>query len=184
MVPLGRVHDRALLDALEAIPAECYSGTVWRTTWATRDPLAGNLSGGRWDPPGASEVLYTSLEADGSLAEVYYHVSQAPVFSSAHVFLNRLSVKVERILRLTDDTVLGALGIEDPLANRLDQSQSQAIGAAAHFLEFQGLLVPSARWHCSNLVLFLDRLDLNDAVFFEDRKEVNWPAWKEQRSRP
>ena len=39
-----------------------------------------------------------------------------------------------------------------------DYQATQAIAAAAHFLEFDGLKVPSARAPCSNLVFFTDRL--------------------------
>lgn len=180
MIRARRIHDQTLLDALEALPVEPFNGPVWRTTWASRDPLSGNYSGGRWDPPGEFEVLYTSLAADSSLAEVYYHLSRAPVFSSAQVRLARLHVSAERTLNLTDQNLLQQLGIVDPLANHLDHSISQAIGAAARFLEFQGMLVPSARWPSQNLVLFLDTLDLNHALAVEEQKDVNWPAWREQ----
>ena len=178
----GRIHDRTLLDALEALPIEPFNGAAWRTTWASRDPLGGNFSGGRWDPPGEFEVLYTSLAADGSLAEVYYHLSRAPVFSSAQVRLTHLRVVIERALNLTDQNLLQQLGIEEPLANHLDYSKSQAIGAAARFLEFQGMLVPSARWPCQNLVLFLDTLDLNHDLAVAKQKDINWPAWREQNA--
>ena len=36
--------------------------------------------------------------------------------------------------------------------------RGQAIAAAAHFLEFDGLIVPSARAPVLNLVLFLDQV--------------------------
>lgn len=180
MTTAGRIHDRTLLDALEALPAERFDGTVWRTTFASRDPLAGNFAGGRWDPPEEFEVLYTSLEPDGSMAEAYYHLSRAPVFSSATVRLTRIRATLDRILNLSDHKLLLPLGIEDPLASQLDYSKSQAIGAAAYFLEFQAMLVPSARWPCQNLVLFLDRLDLNHALAAEEQKDINWPAWRAQ----
>jgi RES domain-containing protein len=175
----GRIHDRTLLDALEALPAEPFDGSVWRTTFASRDPLAGNFAGGRWDPPGEFEVLYTSLEPDGSLAEAYHHLSRAPVFSSANVRLTRIRVELERVLNLTVQKTLLSLGIEDALASQLEYSKSQPIGAAAHFLDFQGILVPSARWPCQNLVLFLDRLDLNRAIAAGEQRDINWPAWRD-----
>lgn len=179
----SRVHDRELLDVLEALPAEPYAGDVWRTTWKSRDPLVGSSSGGRWSPSDAYEVLYTSVDPDGSLAEVYYHLSQAPVFSSGEVLQYRLTVELDRMLRLTDTGLMEQLGIEDTLASRLDNEKSQAIGSAARFLDFQGLIVPSARWDCQNLVLFLDRLDLNEAIIVKDNQVINWPAWKEQHTK-
>ena len=66
---------------------------------------------------------------------------------------------------------------------RMDYTRSQALGAAAHFLEFDGLIVPSARWPCCNLILFLDRLDVNVALKVEETRDINWPAWREARGK-
>lgn len=49
-------------------------------------------------------------------------------------------------------------------------------------LDFDGLLVPSARWDCSNLVVFLDPVseDTNEHLTLVQAMDVNWPAWREQ----
>ena len=60
-----------------------YVGSVWRMTWASRNPLVGGTGGGRWHPPNEFEVLYTSTVADGAMAEIYFHLSKAPVFSTS-----------------------------------------------------------------------------------------------------
>ena len=181
MARSGGVHDRELLDALEALKPESFKGTAWRTTWATRDPLLGSSAGGRWHPANSFEALYTSLEPDGSLAEVYYHLSRAPVFASSHVRLVRLMVQTRMTLRFADMQALERFGIKETKYQSMDFTRSQEIGAAAHFLEFDGLLVPSARWPCLNLVLFLDRLDLDKGLVVEEVSDVNWPAWREAR---
>lgn len=175
------VHDRALLDTLEAIAAETYTGTVWRTTWATRDPLAGSSAGGRWNPANEFEVLYTSVVADGSLAEVYYHLSRAPVFSSAHVKLSALSVATQRTLHL-DQPALQTLGLDAKTLKSTDYDRSQEIGAAAYFLEFDSILVASARSESLNLILFMDHLDLS-AIQVQEQRDVNWPAWKQNQDK-
>lgn len=46
---------------------------------------------------------------------------------------------------------------------------TQAIAAAAHFLEFDGLIVPSARASDLNLVLFTERLNVEIALTVEER---------------
>jgi hypothetical protein len=175
------LYDRDLLDALEALDSEPFSGTAWRTTWTTRDPLIGSTAGGRWHPDDSFEALYASIEADGSLAEVYFHLSRAPVFSSAHVRLYRLRVETRRTLRLETDR-LERLGGAMANYSAMDYARSREIGAAAHFLEFDSLLVPSPRWPCLNLVLFLDRLD-PDSLAVEEVRDVNWPGWREQHKR-
>ena len=115
-----------------------------------------------------------------SLAEIYHHLSRAPVFSSKPVQLFELRVESVQLLRLDDYDLLRQLGLKDPAANSVSE-RSQAIGAAAHFLELQGMLVPSTRWQCLNLVLFLDRIDIQH-LSIESRADVNWPAWKEQHA--
>lgn len=168
---------------MEGLEPRPYRGATWRTTWASRDPLLGSNAGGRWHPPASFEALYTSLEADGSLAEVYHHLSRAPVFSSAEVRLARLRVDVPRVLRLVESEILEALGVGERVLRSMDQSRSREIGDAAYFLELDGLMVPSVRWPCLNLVLFPDRLDPGSSLRVEETREVNWPAWREAHAK-
>jgi hypothetical protein len=79
--------------------------------------------------------------------------------------------------------VLGRLGIETTKYPAMDYARTREIGAAAHFVEFDSLLVPSPRWSCLNLVRFLDRLD-SDSLAVEEIREVNWSAWREQHRHP
>ena len=74
---------------------------------------------------------------------------------------------------------LNDLGVEDPLAHRAEYSTTQPLGAAAYMLDYQGLIVPSARWDCENLVLFMDRISLETQLKVTEYKEINWPAWRE-----
>ena len=71
---IGRqpVHDRSILDALETIDPERFTGEVWRVTKRGRDPLRGSTANGRWGPSGGEfEVLYTSKEiSSGRLGEL------------------------------------------------------------------------------------------------------------------
>ena len=55
--------------------------------------------------------------------------------------------------------------------------RSQEIGDAASFLGFDGILMPSARWPCQNLVLFVDRLNPEDLTV-RDSEPVDWQAWR------
>lgn len=115
---------------------------------------------------------------DGALAEIYYHLSRAPVMSSSAMRIHELKLSLTNVLRL-DATALRDLGIEDPLATRADYGVSQAVGRAAYMLDYEGLVVPSARWPCENFVLFVDRIDINAQIALAGSSDVNWPAWKE-----
>ena len=159
-----------------------FNAPVWRVTWATRDPLIGGTGGGRWHPPNAFEALYTSLAADGAMAEMYHHLSRAPVFSSSHMRLHRLSVPVERTLVFGDVAALEDVGIDEAAFRRGETERSREVGAVARFLDIGGLIVPSARWPCANLVIFPDRVSDLGAFGVEDSRDVNWPAWRERVS--
>jgi hypothetical protein len=176
-------HDRELLDALERLTAAPFSGDAWRATWATRDPLRGSAAGGRWYPTDSFETLNTSLEPDGAMAETYFHLSRAPVFSSAYLKLHRLHVETVKTLHFADTKSLRPFGIDEATFKQMIYDRTQPIGAAAHFLEFDGMVVPSARWPCSNLILFLDRLDVEAALRVEETMDINWPAWREKHGK-
>lgn len=173
--------DPALLDAFRQFEGRRFESEVWRVTWATRDPLAGSSAGGRWSPGGRFDALYASLDKNGALAEAYHHLSRAPVMSSSHMLLNKLFVSLDNVLELGIDQ-LKTLGMEDPLASRPRNALGQAIGEATFMLDFDGLLVPSARWDCSNLVVFLDPVpgDAKERLTLVEAMDVNWPAWREQ----
>src|SRR5438067_7984341 len=99
----ARIHDRVILDALEALDPEPFRGTVWRVTRKDREPLRGAAAHGRWSASGEFEVLYTSLESDGALAEIGYRLSLQPVWPSLIEHeIHQIAVEAERVLRFAD----------------------------------------------------------------------------------
>jgi hypothetical protein len=182
-MPGGRAHDPELLDALESISPRPFESTVWRVTWASRNPLVGGTGGGRWHPPNDFEALYTSLDENGAMAEAYHHLSRAPVFSSSHQKIHEVHVLAARTLVFADIASLTALGVGEEKFRRGDYSRTREIGAAARFLDIEGLIVPSARWKCANLVLFIDRLTDPEPLRAVSTRDLNWPAWRERAAR-
>jgi hypothetical protein len=179
----GRVHDRAILDALDAMDPVPFDGTVWRITRAGRDPTRGSAANGRWSPGGSVEVLYTSLERAGALAEIGYRLSLEPVWPSRIQHeIHQLGAQSERALHFADVGSLSALGVDASRYETFDYSATQSLAAAAHFLEFDGLLVPSARHTSMNLVLFMDR-GLPGSLETNSSESVDWAAWHLQRTR-
>jgi len=178
MAPSRRVHDRAILDALEAIGPETFEGDVWRITRKGRDALRGSSAHGRWSPEGEFEVLYTSLMRDGALAEMGFRLTLEPVWPSRFEHeLHEISARSPRTLYIADLVALGALGVDTARYEGFDHVATQAIAAAAHFLEFDGLKVPSARAACANLVLFMDRLS-GMRLAVRSSEPVDWAAWR------
>ena len=179
----GRVHDRALLDALEALAPQSFEAEVWRTVRKGRDPLRGSSAGGRWSPAGEFEVLYASLLRAGSLAEIGYRLSLEPVWPSRIEHeIHCVGARAERTLEFADMASLRSLGVEASRYKSFDYETTQAIAAAAHFLEFDGLIVPSARHDSANLVLFIDRLE-SGLLEVRQTEPVDWAAWRRSQAR-
>ncbi len=87
--------------------------------------------------------------------------------------------ELSNVLKL-DAAMLKNMGVDNPLANRVDYGTTQQIGAAAHLLDYEGLIVPSARYDCLNLVLFTDRISLDTQLdFVPPPDDINWLVWRE-----
>lgn len=180
MSEIPGARDLELLDALDAMQRGEFEGSVWRIVREGRDPLQGSPAGARWDP-GTLDVICTSLERDGALAEIHFHLSRQPVFPSGlRSLIHRIKVRASRILRLGDMDILERLGIDRIRYKDLEYGRTQAIGDAAAFLGFDGLIVPSARRRCDNLVLFTDRLD-HAALLVEESEPVDWNSWRQSK---
>lgn len=174
-------HDQNLVDLLSAIPARSFDGEVFRATRVNADPTAPSSSGGRWAPPGEQEagflVLYTSLERDGAMAEVAsFLADQNPPPREQPVKVSRLAVTASRTLTLIEAS-LPELGIDPSKYGERDYRRTQEIGAALIFLGRDGLLAPSGRWNCQNLMLFADNHGLNERLDVVSSEEIGWRAW-------
>jgi hypothetical protein len=185
MASQRRVHDRAILDALDAINPKPFEGTVWRVTREGREPLRGSSTHGRWSPNGEFDVLYTSLERDGALAEIGYRLSLEPVWPSRMQHeIHQIEARTEKTLHIADLAALQPLGVDTTKYQSFDYEATQAITAAAYFLAFDGLLVPSARAACCNLVIFIDRAKESGRLEVRESKPVDWTAWRKDRIAP
>lgn len=185
MVHTRRSRDSALIDAIEALTPVRFEGTVWRVVRKGRSPVDCARSGGRWDD-GTFDVLYTSQQRDGAIAEMYFHLGRGqPVFPSKVEYgVHELEVRLDTALQLLDLGALQRLGLETSRYGQLSYDQasdayprSQDIAEAAHFLEFDGLIVPSARWNCMNVILFCDRVPPGAVEITASHGLVNWPDW-------
>ena len=112
--------------------------------WSLREELVGAE---------ATTTLYTSCVREGALAELSYHYAQLTPFPSKPIGLHRLGIRARNTVRLLQGD-LTRLGVVWEDYGTLDYAMTQKIGAAVAFLGFDGLLAPSARWLCENLMLF------------------------------
>jgi RES domain-containing protein len=180
----SRQHDRELLDALEALRSEAFCGETWRVTAKGRDALRGSTTGGRWSPPGEFEVLYTSLARAGALAEIGYRLSLEPVWPSRLEHeLHKIIARTNHTLRFADVGSLSPLGVNVQRYRNFEYSVTQAIAASAFFLDFDGLIVPSARSSELNLVIFTEKRDVAERLRVEASEPVDWGAWRSQEQK-
>lgn len=127
-------------------------------------------------PKGETAVLYASCERDGALAELAFHWSQFTPFPTKPAVVHLLTIGLERTIRL-ERSGLEKLGVEHTRYGDINYERTQVIGAAAAFLGFDGLVVPSARWHCENLILFANERDLSTMVEIVNTEPVDVHEW-------
>jgi len=56
----------------------------------------------------------------------------------------------------------------------------QEIAETAHFVGFDGLLVPSARLECLNVILFCDRIPADTTHVVQNHGAIRWNEWRKQ----
>jgi len=181
MPGVRRVHDDRLLDALDELEGCVFDGTIWRVVREGRSELDGSRGSGRWNPSELS-VLYSAREADGAIAEIHFHLSRGqPVFPSRMKHrLFELKVMTGRTLMLANMADLVALGVDEAQYSTMLYSPTQEIAAAAAFMGFDGIISPSARYDCENLVLFLDGFNLEHIETIAETP-INWAEWRAQQ---
>lgn len=112
---------------------------------------AGRPYGGRFNPPGFSSVLYTSLDPFTACLEF---LDASPDDAVDRLLLYAIPVRLEGVLDLRDPDVLTALvpvgspGTITDLDFALDDRRlPTAVAAAAPAVGADGVLAPSAAWH-------------------------------------
>lgn len=189
----GDLLDHRLLDRLSGYPQERFQSEVFRATSQSADPLAFSTSGGCWAAPAHANVsipvLYTSLEKHGAIAEVVSYLALLTPPPAKPLVVHKLAVTARRTLRLLRadlaDVGVDLARYEERTYARRSQGQlsrTQEIGSALNFLGFDGLLVPSARWPCENLILFHDNHGLDERLEVVASEQVDWQTWARERN--
>lgn len=178
-----RGHDFHLLDALGEIEGKPFEGTVWRVGRKGRSVIDGSRGAGRWNPRHL-QVLYGALEENGAVAKIHHHMSlgQSVFPSRMEHILYEVAIKTEQTLMLMDMSQLKDLGVDETRYQEMLYHRTQEIADAAAFLGFDGIVAPSARWTCNNVILFLDTFNVENVDVISETK-INWSAWiSEHRS--
>jgi len=109
--------------------------------------------GARWNPPGVP-AIYTSLARETALAEAEYQISAQPHRPKAKRTVHQIELSLSSVFSLADPDTLAAFGLSKKDLGELDMTRCQEVGAAIEHSHHDGLLVPSARHHGHNLVVF------------------------------
>lgn len=124
------------------------SGTWWRITRATLDPLflAPEPSDGRWQRGSVIRAIYLGDDEATVWAEWYRHTSEAavPPDQRLPVAIWRVDVEVEDVADLTAPGVLEAHGIESLAPKRKRWPPTQKIGESYWRDGARAVLAPSA----------------------------------------
>ncbi len=163
-MPVPKGWDAAA--ALAARPAVGWEGRLWRMhkrRYRAEDPGGARLVSGRYNrgldrfPEGEIfPALYLATAPEICLGEVYRHVTPELLPSLNDFRLSELSVSLHRVADCRDPSALGLT--LDHLSHDTDYEATQSLGAAAHSLGLEGLLVPSATGLGANLILFPQNL--------------------------
>jgi hypothetical protein len=178
------IHDQTLVDRLSRLKSNRFEGEVFRATGISVDPTAPSITGGRWgmppnDDPGTS-VLYTSLVREGALAELCSFLADlTPIPKARPIKVSRLKLTASRVVSLSMNEV-GKLGVEKSRFGERDYRRTQEIGAALSFLEYDGLIAPSARWKCNNLTLFCANHEITETLDVISSEQVDWRDWAQK----
>ena len=124
-------------------------------------------------------MLYTSLEKEGSLAEISFHWGQLNPRPTKPVVLHTLKVIAHRTLKLVRADLV-SLGVPENDYKGVNLPKTQEIGAAIEFLGCDGLIAPCARWPCDNLILFPERMGFDATLESIAREEVDWTHWAKE----
>lgn len=174
------IHDLELTEKLGALTQESFDGHVFRATSVNADPTASSTSGGRWAPfsrkDGWYPVLYTSFVRDGAVAEVAAYLGELNPVPRKPLIVHKIAVTTTKTLRIVRAN-FADLGIDEVCYGERNYQRTQEIGAAINFLELDGLIAPSARWNCDNLIIFSDNHSLNEKLEQVSSERVEWREW-------
>lgn len=146
------IYEPQFLDFLQEQESGKWEGKVFRHMFADYPPQRENTGGARWNPSGVA-AIYTSLKRATALAEADHKISLQPVRPRVRRTIYQIHVHLDKALRLPQNA-LDHLGATAEVIAAIDLGPCQMIGGAVAWLEYDGMIVPSARHKGSNLVIF------------------------------
>lgn len=131
--------------------------------------MRGSLEhGGRYNVKNVFGALYL-----GKSPQVCQEEMRRGKKRTERMLLAKVKVSLRRVLDLTDDKILSALGVErEALMRAQDYEPTRRIAKLARDSGIEGLVVPSVTQMGSNLVIFMDKLLPDSKVRVLKKKRV------------
>lgn len=163
------------LEYLEGCRQGRFDGSVNRVVWADRSPTQGsNRARGRWNGPDCQfEVLNTSLSAGGADAEFEAFWSLFEQRPDRRALNWKLRVRLLRVVELGFED-FRKLGVGPTAYRTRDYSRTQEISEAVNDVGCDGLIAPSARYDCNNLIIYLQNMSRDCVLEEVDSREFLW----------
>ena len=170
-------RDPDLLAHLEGWREGPFEGAVHRVVWADRSPVQGSSGArGRWSSPDSQfEVLNTSFMPEGASAEFEAFWSLFEQRPDRQALNWRLRVRLNRAVEL-DFGALETLHVAQSDYGDREYSRTQEISDAVNYLGYDGLIVPSARYECRNLIIYIQNLAGDWVVEDDESKPFEWSS--------
>lgn len=154
---------RELIEAVDGIPRSSLSAKIIRHVAPGYLPLSGEgarIHGGRWNPPESFATLYTAFDRPTMIAELERAARRQGIAAADLLPRDEViyAVELQRVIDLVNPGHLRTVGLDGARLASRDWRLCQAIGDAAHYVGFEGILSPSATGTGNTLAIFLDRL--------------------------
>lgn len=161
--------DPGLVEAIDRLPRTKFSGNGYRHLGPGQSVTSGEgarIRGGRWNPVDGFPVLYVG-RSKGTVKAEFYRLAERQGMPPENLLPRRVQeygVVLQGLLDLRDPDTRAALGLSDAALGGDDPSLCQAIGDAAHYAGFEGVLAPSATGTGEVIAVFTDRMMPGSAV--------------------
>jgi len=173
---------RDIYARLDALRPAAWDGPAFRHTSvayarSVTNGEAARRAGGRWNPPNSFRTVYTCVERETVVAEFRRSIGpgrDVRALASTYVVW-QLNVRVDNLVDLRPLKHRRAVELPEPFDENVPKEACRQIGAAAYYVRYKGLVVPSAaRPGAINVVLFPDLFEDGDAceVMHEDPRHL------------
>ena len=161
--------DAELVRRVDSLPRVSFAGAGFRHLGPGHSPTSGEgarIRGGRWNPEDSFPVLYMALSPNAVVAE-FFRLVERQGMSAENLLPRRFqeyAVELCELLDIREEDPRGLLGLTAAIIAGDDSTRCQAVGDAAHYASFEGILAPSATGAGAVLAIFTGNLVAGSSI--------------------